>query len=102
MIKRASPKFVMTSYNSINGIRTAESKDLISGILREEWKFKGAVVSDWWNHSEHYLELIAGEDLKMGTGYSERIEQALLLGAISRKDIEENVIHLLSVILELD
>lgn len=42
------PKAIMTSYNKVNGLHVAESHDLIQGILRQEWKWKGLVMSDWY------------------------------------------------------
>lgn len=102
IIKESQPLFVMSSYNIINGIRAAENKELLTDILRGEWHFEGAVCSDWWNHSEHYLELLAGEDLKMANGYPERIKEALAKNVITKEDIEYNVRRILSVILRLE
>ena len=42
-----------------------DSKDLLTGILRGEWDFKGMVTTDWWTHGEHYRETKAGNDIKM-------------------------------------
>lgn len=46
-VKGASPVAIMSSYNLINGIHTANSSDLLNGIVREEWKFDGIIMSDW-------------------------------------------------------
>lgn len=46
-VKEARPACVMTSYNLLNGIHTAERADLLKLILREEWGFDGVVISDW-------------------------------------------------------
>lgn len=43
----------MTAYNKINGVHVSESKDIIEGILREEWGFKGLVMSDWYVYLEN-------------------------------------------------
>ena len=102
IIKEAKPVSVMSSYNLINGIKASENKALLTGILREEWGFEGFVTSDWWTHGEHYLEAAAGNDLKMGNGYPERVEEAMSKGAIKREDLENNVRHILSSILRLD
>ncbi len=102
IIKESQPVAVMSSYNKINGIYAAENKELLTDILRGEWKFEGFVTSDWWNHAEHYLELKAGEDLKMGCGYPKRVKKALRKGAITMEDIKGNVRHLLQAMLRLD
>lgn len=46
-IKKGKPRAVMTSYNLLNGIHTAERRDLIQDILRCEYGFKGIVMTDW-------------------------------------------------------
>ncbi len=46
-VKKAQPVALMTSYNLLNGVHTSESRDLITRILREEWGYKGIVMSDW-------------------------------------------------------
>lgn len=50
-IKESSPKNIMTSYNKINGIWAHYSYDLCTTILREEWKYQGNVMTDWWMKS---------------------------------------------------
>ena len=64
-IKEAAPKLVMTSYNKINGTYASENTELLEGILRTEWGYKGAVTTDWNNHANHTDEVMAGNDLKM-------------------------------------
>ncbi len=92
----------MSSYNAINGERASESADLLTGILKEEWGFKGMVTSDWWTRGEHYKEIKAGNDLKMGCGFPERVKAAMELGAIDRKDFEPCVERILRTILKFD
>ena len=46
-VKEAQPHFIMTSYNLINGVHACNRKDLITDILRNEWGFKGVVMTDW-------------------------------------------------------
>ena len=47
-VQESQPKAVMSSYNLLNGIHTAESRDLIDSILRCEFGFEGIVMTDWW------------------------------------------------------
>lgn len=102
IVKEAKPVSIMSSYNIINGIRASENKDLLTGILRDEWGFEGFVTTDWWTHGEHYLEVKAGNDLKMGTGYPERLKLALDQGLISIEEIKLSARRILSAILRLE
>lgn len=47
-VKKAKARAIMTSYNPINGIWAAGNYDLIARIIRNEWQFKGIVMTDWW------------------------------------------------------
>jgi hypothetical protein len=47
-IRDANPGAVMTSYNKVNGLHSSESPELLSGIVRQEWGFEGAIISDWF------------------------------------------------------
>lgn len=46
-IREGAPLALMTSYNLLNGVHTAEREDLLKGVLRKEWGYKGLVMSDW-------------------------------------------------------
>lgn len=102
IIKAENPWAVMSSYNIINGYRASENKDLLTGILRDEWGYTGMVTTDWWTCGEHYKETKAGNDLKMGNGYPKRVKEAYEKGAISRDEIEICVKRILNFILKLD
>ena len=64
-VKESVPKLIMTSYNLINGVYASESAELLEGILRREWGFRGLVTTDWVNGSSKYTEIIAGNDIRM-------------------------------------
>lgn len=101
-VKEAQPWLVMSSYNKVNGVRASENRELLTDILREEWGFNGMVVTDWWGHGEQYKEIKAGNDVKMGCGYPERVSTALSKGAITRKELEICVARVLQMILKMD
>lgn len=48
VVKEAKPRFVMTSYNKINGVWGHYNYDLCTTVLRGEWGYRGAVMTDWW------------------------------------------------------
>lgn len=47
-VKDSSPLNIMTSYNKINGVWSHYNYDLVTTVLRKEWKYKGNVMTDWW------------------------------------------------------
>ena len=102
IVKNAKPWCIMSSYNIINGHRASENKDLLTGILREEWGYEGLVTSDWWTEGEHYKEVLAGNDVKMALGFPERIMEAMEQGAITREDLLLCAKRVLTLILKLD
>ena len=102
VVKESDPWTIMSSYNLINGHRASENKDLLTGILRDEWGFKGIVTTDWWTRGEHYKEAKAGNDIKMGCGYPDRLLMALEKGLITREEIEICAKRILEMILKLD
>lgn len=101
-VKGAQPWTVMSSYNLMNGYPTSCNPELLQGILRDEWGFEGMVTTDWWNHAEHYLEVKAGGDIKMGCGYPERILEAKEKGLVSREEMERCAKRILQMILKID
>ena len=101
VVKEAKPYLVMSSYNLINGVRASENKELLTNILRDEWGFEGLVTTDWYTHGEHYKEVKAGNDIKMGRGFADRLMQAYREGALSREEMETSVRRLLHVIMKM-
>ncbi len=101
-VKQSQPWVLMTSYNLVNGFRASECKDLLDGILRDEWGFQGVITTDWWTKGEHYKEIKAGNDIKMGTGYPERVLTALEKGLITREEMEVCARRVLEMILKVD
>lgn len=102
IVKEASPWSIMTSYNIINGHRASENRDLLEGILREEWGYKGCVTTDWWTCGEHYKEVKAGNDVKMGFGHPARLLEALKKGCLTRQEMDACAERILELILKID
>lgn len=92
---------VMTAYNRMNGVYTSENPELLQGILREEWGFRGLVMTDWGNRAEHYREVLAGNNVRMPYGGPKRLQKAVELGLITREEMRPNVQKLLEFLLML-
>ena len=56
---------IMSAYNKVNGTYAAEHEPLLDGVLRREWGFDGAVVSDWFGTKSTVASALAGLDLEM-------------------------------------
>ena len=101
-VKEAQPWTLMTCYNLVNGQYASERKDLLAGILREEWGFEGMVTTDWWNKAYQYKEIKAGNDLKMGAGEPDAVLEALREGKVTREEIEACAKRVLETIMKFD
>lgn len=101
-VKESNPWTIMSSYNCINGTYTSESSELLTDILRDEWKFKGTVMTDWFGGKNPMAQVQAGNDLLMpGTlKQKEAIVAAVNGDSLSMNDIDRNVKRILNLILE--
>lgn len=102
IVKEANPWAIMSSYNIVNGRRTSENHELLTDVLRGEWGYEGAVTTDWWTNGEHYKEVAAGNDIKMATGFPERLMEAVHKGIITRAELETCAKRVLNLILKVD
>ncbi len=102
IVKEAKPWSIMSSYNIINGYRASENREMLEDILRGEWGFEGMVTTDWWTHGEHYKETKAGNDVKMGCGFPQRLLEAMEKGALTRQEMEVCAQRILGLILKID
>ena len=102
VVKDAKPWYVMSAYNLVNECRTSECRELLTDILRGEWGFDGMVSTDWHTFSEQYKEIKAGNDLRMPTGFPERLMEAMEKGLITRQEIQRSAKRVLELILHLE
>lgn len=100
-VREAAPLTVMTGYNKLNGLYCSENYQLISGILRGEWGFKGMITSDWGNAASQDREIMAGNDIRMWYNQPEAIRDALEKGEITEGDIYARAKHVLEMVLQL-
>ncbi|WP_207455298.1 glycoside hydrolase family 3 C-terminal domain-containing protein [Herbiconiux sp. SYSU D00978] len=94
IVTEANPATVMCSYNKINGVYSSENRWLLTDLLRGEWGFAGAVVSDWGAVSDRVAALAAGLDLEMpgsGGGTDQQIIDAVRSGALDETVVDEAV-----------
>jgi beta-glucosidase len=106
-VKEGGAKAIMTSYNLINGLHTANSKDLCTVAAREEWDFQGIIMTDWCTTFERggsaaWKCIEAGNDLIMPgiESDSDSIRNALADGTLSRDDLKACVRRMLTVIFQ--
>ncbi len=102
VVRRAQPWTVMSSYNLVNGTHTAESRDLLTDLLRGEFGFRGLVMSDWFGGEDPVAMLAAGNDLLMpGTAaQAQAVRAALASGRLSRAALDTNVTRVLELVLK--
>ncbi len=106
VVKGASLRCIMTSFNKINGTFAGGSKDLCTHILREEWGFDGTVVTDWGDMDivvDGADAVAAGNDVVMpgGPPVIAQILKGLEEGRVTRQELELAVGHLLSMLASL-
>ena len=101
-VKDAAPWTVMSSYNYLNGVYTSENPELLTTVLRDEWGFKGMVMTDWYGGTDTKAQMIAGNDmLQPGrpTQYTDLVE-LMESGEIDMAVIDRNIKRILELILQ--
>ncbi|MBE6718773.1 MAG: beta-glucosidase [Ruminococcaceae bacterium] len=101
-VRESQPWCVMSSYNLINQRRCCTEFEQIQSILRDEWGFKGMVMSDWWTPCDQTYCVISGNDVHMPIGDADVIKKSLEDGKLKREHLEQCAKRLLELILKLD
>ena len=104
-VKESQPMSIMTSYNLINGIHAANNYDLCTETARNEWGFKGMIMTDWTTteHGDNCTAsgcMRAGNDLVMPGcfGDHENLHRELAEGTLTIRDLKVCIARLVSVI----
>ena len=105
-VKKSRPGTVMSSYNMVNHVYTANSRDLLTDILRCEWGFEGVVMTDWSSTNEKAADPVkcapAGNDLIMpGNAYDRTcMSEAVQNGTLPPETIRRSAARVLRLMLE--
>lgn len=105
MVRKSNPWTLMSAYNKVNGEFAQGNKDLLTDILRNDWGFKGIVMTDWIGKRNGLLtttEVTAGNDLMM-PGYAEQAEdivKGVKDGTVKIEDVDRNVRRMLEYIVK--
>lgn len=89
LVTEAQPWTIMSSYNRLNGTYTSENQALLTGALRNDWGFKGLVMTDWFGGRDAVAQMIAGNDLlEPGTA----AQKTALLAAVNSGQLKMDVL----------
>ncbi len=95
---------IMSAYNKLRGVYCSENDYLLKKILRDEWKFKGVVISDWGGTHSTVNAANNGLDLEMGSRppyksyyFADKLLDSVKAGKVSMNTIDEKVKHILWV-----
>ena len=104
-VRESQPWTIMSSYNRINGQYSMGNRDLLTSILRDDWGFKGIVMTDWIGIRrglETITEVQAGNDL-MEPGQPAQVKEIIegvKSGKLSMTDVDRNVRRMLEYIVK--
>lgn len=103
VVKEAHPKTIMSSYNLVNGTYANENAHLLQDILRRDWGFDGAVVTDWGGSNDHALGVKNGSTLEMPAPGGDAVRELLAAvqsGKITEADVDARLDELLTLVLD--
>ncbi|PVU83566.1 glycosyl hydrolase [Cellulomonas sp. WB94] len=103
VVTEAHPRAIMSAYNLVNGVYANESRFLLTDVLRDEWGFGGAVVTDWGGSNDLVEGVRAGSNLEMpaaGLGSARQIVAAVQSGRLAEADVDARVQEMVRLVVE--
>ncbi|ANB15424.1 hypothetical protein AWJ20_3051 [Sugiyamaella lignohabitans] len=100
-IRDGAPGAIMTAYNKVNGISASQNAKLLKNILRDEWKWDGLVMSDWFGVYSVADSVKNGLDLEMPGPSNWRgrlLEGSLVSKQIAHHEVDERVRQVLKFV----
>ena len=104
-VREAGPWTVMCAYNRVNGVHASQNRKLLTDILREEWGFSGAVISDWGANHTTIESVQAGLDIEMpgpALYFGRLLSEGLDAWQIEEPVLDEAVHRVLRLLLRCD
>lgn len=107
-VNRADSYSLMGAYNRFRGEFCSESKNLLNGILRNEWGYEGAIISDWGavHHTNEASQSSLDLEMSVTDNFddyymAQPLKRAIEAGEIQEELIDEKVRHILWMMLQL-
>ncbi|MDC0559169.1 glycosyl hydrolase, partial [Candidatus Izimaplasma bacterium] len=93
-IKNAKPSSIMGSYNKVNGHYACESQYLLKDVLREQWGYKGLVMSDWGGVQNKVKSIKNGMNLEMpgNSEFNEEVRIALKNNELTEQELDDSLL----------
>lgn len=103
-VEEGDPYTIMTSYNRINGEFTNENPHTMKEILRDEWGYKGVVVTDWAGCNDRIKGVLVGNELEMPVCKygADDVYEALEDGTLDPAIVDERLDNLIDLVLKTD
>ena len=105
VVRESHPMAIMSSYNLVNGTYASENAHLLQEVLRDEWGFGGAVVTDWGASVDHVAGVAAGSTLEMpdpGLDSVRELVDAVRGGLIEGSVVDVRVREALALVFHTD
>ncbi len=101
VVREAAPRTIMSAYNRVNGVYANESAHLLTEVLRDEWGFNGAVVTDWGGSNDVVEGVRAGSTLEMpaaGLDSARQIVAAVRSGRLPEAAVDARAAEILRLV----